>query len=104
MLELHTSLAQEVNEKWGLNRGDDKYETGTKHRSTEEYKRDLSRECSLLENQRGALEESIKTGREELATARTRVRALTKGTPSQAPPQRPPQAAPGQPPYPSPQS
>lgn len=77
MLELHTSLAQEVNEKWGLNRGDDKYETGTRHRSTEEYKRDLSRECSLLENQRGALEESIKRGREELATARTRVRALT---------------------------
>ena len=77
MLELHTSLAEEVNEKWGLNRGDDKYETGAKHRSTEEYKRDLSRECSLLENQRTALEESIKTGREELASARTKVRALT---------------------------
>ena len=77
MLDLHTSLAEEVNEKWGLNRGDDIYETHAKHRTTEEYKRDLSRECSLLENQRSALEESIKTGRTELASARTKVRALT---------------------------
>ena len=77
MLDLHTSLAEEVNEKWGLNRGDDIYETKSRHRSTEEYKRDLSRECSLLENQRSALEESIRTGREELASARTKVRALT---------------------------
>ena len=77
MLDLHTSLAEEVNEKWGLNRGDDIYETKAKHRSTEEYKRDLTRECSLLENQRSALEESIKAGRTELASARTKVRALT---------------------------
>lgn len=77
MLDLHTSLAEEVNDKWGLSRGDDIYETKAKHRSTEEYKRDLSRECSLLENQRAALEESIKIGRTELASARTKVRALT---------------------------
>ena len=77
MLDLHTSLAEEVNDKWGLSRGDDIYETKAKHRSTEEYKRELSRECSLLENQRSALEESIRTGREELASARTKVRALT---------------------------
>lgn len=77
MLDLHTSLAEEVNDKWGLSRGDGIYETKAKHRSTEEYKRDLSRECSLLENQRSALEESIRTGREELASARTKVRALT---------------------------
>ena len=77
MLELHTSLAKEVNEKWGLMRGDDRFVTGAKHRSTEEYRRDLSRECSLLENQKSALEESIKTGREELAAARTKVRSLT---------------------------
>lgn len=77
MLDLHTSLAEEVNDKWGLSRGDDIYETQSKHRSTEEYKRDLSRECSLLEKQQSALEESIKTGREELASARTKVRALT---------------------------
>lgn len=77
MLDLHTSLAEEVNDKWGLSRGDDIYETYSKHRSTEEYKRDLSRECSLLEKQQSALEESIKTGREELASARTKVRALT---------------------------
>ena len=77
MLDLHTSLAEEVNDKWGLSRGDDIYETNSKHRSTEEYKRDLSRECSLLEKQQSALEESIKTGREELASARTKVRALS---------------------------
>lgn len=77
MLDLHTSLAEEVNDKWGLSRGDDIYETNARHRSTEEYKRDLTRECNLLENQRSALEESIQTGRAELASARTKVRALT---------------------------
>lgn len=77
MLDLHTSLAEEVNDKWGLSRGDDIYETNARHRSTEEYKRDLTHECNLLENQRSALEESIQTGRAELASARTKVRALT---------------------------
>jgi uncharacterized protein YoxC len=77
MLKLHTSLAEEVSEKWGLARGDDKYETGAHHRSTEEYKRDLSRECTLMEQQREALGQSLETGRLELRQATTRVRALT---------------------------
>lgn len=38
---LHDSLEEEVNSKWGLKRGSSKTETQARHRSTEEYKRDL---------------------------------------------------------------
>ena len=41
MLALHDELAK-VNEKWGLMRGDSIAVTGAKHRTTEEYKRELS--------------------------------------------------------------
>lgn len=77
MLALHTSLAEEVNDKYGLSRGDDIYETGARHRSTEEYKRDLARECTRMEERRAALDTSIKTANLTLAQARTKVRALT---------------------------
>ena len=46
LFALHDEFAK-VNEKWGLNRGD----SGTKHRTTEEYRRALSRECTTLEEQ-----------------------------------------------------
>lgn len=48
MNEIHTRLA-EVNRKWGLERGDSIRETGNKHRSLENYRRDLSREIVSLE-------------------------------------------------------
>lgn len=46
--EIHTRLA-EVNRKWGLERGDNIRETGNKHRSLENYRRDLSKEIKALE-------------------------------------------------------
>lgn len=76
MRDLHTRLA-EVNRKYGLNRGDDIYETGARHRSTAEYNRDLHRENARLEilisdksGQLSRLEDLIKK-------AETRVKGLT---------------------------
>lgn len=49
-LELHDAFAK-VNEKWGLRRGDSVAVTHRKHQSTEEYRRDLSGQCSTLERE-----------------------------------------------------
>ena len=67
-LELHDALAK-VNEKWGLERGDSIAVTGAKHRSTEEYKRDLSRDCS-------ALEKKVDTLNKDVLLAEKRVKGL----------------------------
>ncbi len=48
MKELHSSLA-EVNRRWNLDRGDPVAETGAKHRTTEQYRRELTNECTRLE-------------------------------------------------------
>jgi predicted nucleic acid-binding Zn-ribbon protein len=48
MLALHDGLAV-YNRKWGLERGSNIQETGARHRSTEEYRRELSAECTALE-------------------------------------------------------
>lgn len=50
MNHLHTIFEHEVGEKWGLERGSNMAETGAKHRSTEEYKRDLVRSVEELAN------------------------------------------------------
>jgi len=47
MLKFHDDLAK-VNAKWGLERGSNVHETGARHRSTEEYRRVLARECDQL--------------------------------------------------------
>lgn len=52
MRELHSRLA-EVNEKYGLERGDDITITGAKHKSTETYRRELANECRTLSNEVG---------------------------------------------------
>ena len=52
-----------VNEKWGLERGDDIHETGARHKSLEEHNRELHRENKSLE--------------EELETKRRSVKGLT---------------------------
>ena len=48
MKQLHTDFYAEVNSKWGMSRGSSVSETGKKHRSTEEYRRMLSEECSTI--------------------------------------------------------
>lgn len=54
--ELHDELA-EVNKKWGLERGRSVHETGARHRTTEQYWRELSQQCTDLENENTELEE-----------------------------------------------
>lgn len=48
-LSFHTRLHDEVNFKYGLDRGDPVELTGAKHRTTEEYRRELNHEVSQLE-------------------------------------------------------
>lgn len=74
MLAFHDRLAV-YNRKWGLGRGTNIYETGARHRSTEEYRRDLSRECTALERQVGRLRSEFG----ELDTALRRSRTKKKG-------------------------
>ena len=45
---LHDEFAK-VNKKWGLERGDSVAVTGARHRSTEEYRKDLARQCGDAE-------------------------------------------------------
>ena len=45
MKKLHSEFA-EVNRKWGMSRGSSIAETGARHRTTEEYRRMLSEECT----------------------------------------------------------
>ena len=59
MTRLHNELVKEVNEKWGLERGDSKEETKAKHRSTEEYRQSLIHDVCELENTREGLIKQI---------------------------------------------
>lgn len=53
---LHDGFYKEVGQKWGLERGSNMAETKAKHRSTEEYKRDLVSEvCGLEATKEGLL-------------------------------------------------
>lgn len=62
MREWHDWYAA-VNEKWGLERGDDIHETGARHKSLEEHNRELHRENKSIE--------------EELATKHRAIKGLT---------------------------
>lgn len=76
MRDLHTRLA-EVNRKYGLNRGDDIYETGARHRSTAEYNRDLHRENAKLETLIDANREHLSQLEDEIRKSERRVKGLT---------------------------
>jgi predicted nucleic acid-binding Zn-ribbon protein len=74
-MQLHEELAR-VNAKWGLERGDSISESGAKHRSTEEYRRSLSRECTSLEEEIERNREVLSGYRSEIHSAEIRVRSL----------------------------
>ena len=75
MRQLHSEFA-EVNEKWGLSRGDSIEETHAKHRTTEEYRRELSHECSTLEENVTNNKLVLKQLDKEVAHAEKRVKGL----------------------------
>ena len=83
MKQLHDEIA-EVNRQFGLERGDSILETGARHRSTEEYRRDLRKDCNELESKNAALDKEIQTKQRtlfdlnaEIRMAETRVKGLT---------------------------
>lgn len=79
MLALHDELAK-VNEKWGLMRGDSIAVTGAKHRTTEEYKRELSGQCTTLEGQIEENKKILKQLHDDIRFAEKRVKGLTTMT------------------------
>ena len=60
MTALHSELLEQVNQKWGLERGSNMEETKARHRSTEEYKRELVSEVCDLETTRQGLLRQIR--------------------------------------------
>lgn len=56
---LHTEIANDVGKKWGLERGSNMAETRARHRSTEEYKRELVNTVWELQNTKAGLEKQI---------------------------------------------
>lgn len=75
-LALHDAFA-EVNRNWGLKRGDSVAVTHRKHRSTEEYRRELSGECSSLEREVASRSAKLSSLDAEIAKAERRVKGLT---------------------------
>ena len=75
-LALHDELA-EVNGKWGLGRGASVSETKARHRSTEEYRRQLSDECSMLEDSIESHRKSLGELQREIAIAERKVKSFT---------------------------
>lgn len=75
MRELHSRLA-EVNEKYGLKRGDDITITGAKHKSTETYRRELADECRTLSNEVGMKKTLLSGLNHSITKAETRIKAL----------------------------
>ena len=76
MKQLHSDFA-EVNRLWGMTRGASVSETGAKHRTTEEYRRHLSEECTTIEQQIGQHRKALSALQSEIQLAERRVKGLT---------------------------
>ena len=77
MKQLHTDFFAEVNTKWGMERGRSVAETGARHRTTEEYRRMLSEECTTIEQQIGRHQEVLSALHSDIRLAERRVKGLT---------------------------
>lgn len=77
MKQLHTDFFTEVNAKWGMARGSSIAETGARHRSTEEYRRMLSEECTSIEENIGRHQKVLAELQSDIRLAERRVRGLT---------------------------
>ena len=76
MKQLHSEFA-EVNAKWGMSRGSSVAETGARHRSTEEYRRQLSEQCTTIEQQIAQHKKHLSDLEKEIDIARRRVKGLS---------------------------
>ena len=77
MKQLHKDFFAEVNTKWGMERGRSVAETGARHRTTEEYRRMLSEECTTIEQQIGRHQEVLSALHSDIRLAERRVKGLT---------------------------
>ena len=75
-IQLHNELAV-VNEKWGLGRGFSKTVTGARHRSTEEYRAELHKECNDLETEIAEKHETLRELYADIRKAEKRCKGLT---------------------------
>ena len=69
--QLHDEFSKEVGMKWGLERGDSIRETGARHRSTYEYKRELVNDVNRLESRKVSLAADIKQEERKLKSLTT---------------------------------
>lgn len=76
MKQLHSDFA-EVNAKWGMSRGTSVAETGARHRSTEEYRRHLSEQCTTIEQQIVQHKKALSDLNKDIDIARRRVKGLS---------------------------
>lgn len=77
MKQLHTDFFAEVNTKWGMLRGSSISETGARHRTTEEYRRMLSEECTTIEENIGRHQKMLSDLQSDIRLAERRVKGLT---------------------------
>lgn len=75
-LQLHNELAV-VNERWGLGRGRSIMETGARHRSTEEYRRELRQQCDALEIEIGDKHETLRELYADIRKSEKRCKGLS---------------------------
>ena len=77
MKQLHSDFFSEVNTKWGMSRGTSLSETGARHRSTEEYRRMLSEECTSIEENIKRHQQVLGELQTDICLAERRVKGLT---------------------------
>lgn len=76
MKALHSEFA-EVNRRWGMERGTSVSETGACHRTTEEYRRQLSEQCTTIEQTITAHQRTLVSLQSDIRLAERRVKGLT---------------------------
>lgn len=77
MKQLHTDFYAEVNTKWGMSRGTSISETGARHRTTEEYRRMLSEECTTIEENISRHNKVLSELQSDIRMAERRIKGLT---------------------------
>lgn len=77
MKQLHSDFFSEVNTRWGMSRGTNISETGARHRSTEEYRRMLSEECTSIEENIKRHQQVLGELQTDIRLAERRVKGLT---------------------------
>ena len=74
--QLHDEFSKDVGMKWGLERGDSIRETGARHRSTYEYKRELVNDVNQLESRKIGLAADIRQEERKLKSLTTMIANL----------------------------